>query len=392
MAEHDVGAYGATGDGQHDDTGAVKAAIAAAAGGGTVYFGPGTYSVGELDWAPNVTLRGAGVDVSTLKARGSGTLLRTGGGNITHVGGGLREMTLEGDHRARQGLCLLRSGRFSLERVIIQNFTQRGIEAAGALVFQANRCQILNCGTGVEGLRTPGADANLVALRDCVIASNRRCGVRWRSGSMLILDGCDIEDNGTGGDAATAALHVSGLCPMAEGIALVVDRCWFEGNHGHSAVRIDPPANAAALHIVQNSHVFGGHRTYGIYVDGVKPTRYFLQNVVAQNAVRADFYDGVEGLGFLLHSFATCVWLRGTSTQWPLATTDDEVSLRGLTGISFWLGRGQGRPPAARLDAGGGTDESPLLLYDPSSGTMKRVSWGPSNSGGRGYRALRVPN
>ncbi len=389
--DYDVTKFGALGDGRTDDTGAVRAAVAAAGAGGVVLFPPGTFRVGSIEWSQNVTLRGAGADVSVLKSNAAETMLTLAADRVTHVNGVVRDLTLDGAFQAPQGLCFRHAARFFLDRVIVQNFTTRGLDVVGSLVFQATRCQILNCGIGIEGATSPGADANLVALRDCVITSNRRCGVRWRSGSMLLLDGCDLEDNGTAGDDAASALHVSGLCAASEGIGLVVDRCWFEGNHGHSAVWIDPPASSGALHVIQNSQIFAGNRRFGVYVDGTRPTRYFLQNVVAQNAFRADFYDGAAASGFLLNSFATCSLLRGASTQWPLATTDNETSLRAATGISFWTGA-PGGEPSARLDAQGGGDDTRLLLFDVSAGTLKRVSRGPKNSAGKGYRALRIPN
>jgi hypothetical protein len=39
-----------------------------------------------------------------------------------------------------------------------------------------------------------------------------------------------------------------------------------------------------------------------------------------------------------------------------------------------------------------GTDETALLLWDQSAGTLKRVTRGAVNSGGTGFRVLRIPN
>lgn len=60
---------GATGDGVHDDTAAVRAAIAdlAAHGGGTVFFPRGRYLLsGELDLPAHVSLKGEGRDLASL--------------------------------------------------------------------------------------------------------------------------------------------------------------------------------------------------------------------------------------------------------------------------------------------------------------------------------------
>lgn len=69
--------YGATGNGTTDDSAAVTAAInAAAANDGIVFFPPGTYSVNPQtlpDTANCSNLLGSGIDVTTLKARGTVT-------------------------------------------------------------------------------------------------------------------------------------------------------------------------------------------------------------------------------------------------------------------------------------------------------------------------------
>jgi polygalacturonase len=54
----DVRGYGAAADGKHKDTAAIAKAIAtaAAAGGGTVYFGPGQYLTGPIRLRSNITL------------------------------------------------------------------------------------------------------------------------------------------------------------------------------------------------------------------------------------------------------------------------------------------------------------------------------------------------
>jgi hypothetical protein len=63
--------FGATGNNSTNDRAAIQSAIdaATAANGGTVYFPPGTYIVNTaLTMPSNVTLRGAGMNVSTIKA------------------------------------------------------------------------------------------------------------------------------------------------------------------------------------------------------------------------------------------------------------------------------------------------------------------------------------
>lgn len=73
----DVKDYGAAGDGTADDTTAINNAIAAAdtAGGGTVYFPPGTYktTANITLWADNVVLRGANKGCTTIRPASGST-------------------------------------------------------------------------------------------------------------------------------------------------------------------------------------------------------------------------------------------------------------------------------------------------------------------------------
>lgn len=70
--------YGALGDGVTNDTAAILAACAAveSAGGGIVFFPPGTYPCGFLNpTVPNVVLMGCGPEASVIRATSAGTAL-----------------------------------------------------------------------------------------------------------------------------------------------------------------------------------------------------------------------------------------------------------------------------------------------------------------------------
>ncbi len=93
----DVRAYGAVGDGQHDDTVAIQQAIAAAqkAGGGVVYLPQGAYVVSaQLGIAASgVTLQGAGTGATTIKVASgysNGDVVRFS--NL--AGGAVRDLTI----------------------------------------------------------------------------------------------------------------------------------------------------------------------------------------------------------------------------------------------------------------------------------------------------------
>ena len=112
--------FGAIGDGAHDDTAAIQAAIdslvveqrlgvdAANAAGGTVYFPPGKYRVTTsvvLDSArghQNVTLLGAGPNASVIAAAdddGEAVLVARGAPGDSVNGFAVRDLTIAGNPR-----------------------------------------------------------------------------------------------------------------------------------------------------------------------------------------------------------------------------------------------------------------------------------------------------
>jgi hypothetical protein len=65
-----VNTFGAVGDGRADDTASIQQAISAArAGGGIVFFPPGTYLTGRLTLYSRIHLRGSGGDATVLRLR-----------------------------------------------------------------------------------------------------------------------------------------------------------------------------------------------------------------------------------------------------------------------------------------------------------------------------------
>jgi hypothetical protein len=102
------GHFDAIGNGVADDAAAAQAAITAVgvAGGGTVYFPPGTYSLSTalLPAASNIELRGAGIGATTLKITnantgGAGDIIRAIKTTPYYTNFAIRDMTLDGTSR-----------------------------------------------------------------------------------------------------------------------------------------------------------------------------------------------------------------------------------------------------------------------------------------------------
>jgi hypothetical protein len=77
-----VKSYGAYGDDSHDDTSAIKAAIAAASFGDVVYMPAGIYRATGISMKSGVVVRGAGAGSTIIRAMGSS------GGNLFRLGTG----------------------------------------------------------------------------------------------------------------------------------------------------------------------------------------------------------------------------------------------------------------------------------------------------------------
>jgi hypothetical protein len=176
--------YGAVGDGSHDDSDALRDALAAASagGGGVVSLEPGTYLVSRdssnyycLSIPANVTLVGSGRGLSIIKqAAGisaSVRLLYIAADDVT-----ISDLTLDGNRsnqsvsEHRHGIFATTCSRLIVERVTSQNFTGDGFY-----------------------LYTAADDST---FRDCYATSNVRNGLTFGAEiSGCLVDGGQYTEN-----------------------------------------------------------------------------------------------------------------------------------------------------------------------------------------------------
>jgi len=137
--------YSAAGNGTTDDTTAVQAAITAAAvSGGIVYFPPGTYSLTgvSIPSAGNVTLAGAGMNVSLLQLRnGTNADLVTVNGQFCTV----RDLGLDGNYPSNlsAGNCLkVMNTRFQARNLWVANARAAGLWIVGTSQTPAHAAQL----------------------------------------------------------------------------------------------------------------------------------------------------------------------------------------------------------------------------------------------------------
>ncbi len=195
--------YGALGDGANDDTAAVQAAInAAQAGGGIVFFPPGTYLTRGQTLYSRVHLRGSGGDATTLKLwPGANTaILRSDGfAELTGTGasGGIqlfsvRDLALDGNksQNGTTGYGLQLYGyEYELTEVIVFDCHNDGVfsEWGGAAGLPYPSHQMEARLSGVRSHDNDGHGFNFTGPHDsmllnCLAFQNKGTGFRMAGG------------------------------------------------------------------------------------------------------------------------------------------------------------------------------------------------------------------
>lgn len=235
--------FGARGDGVTDDTAAVKRALELVVEReGILEFPAGTYVVSPLlvvpaNTAKNFTLQGEGRRTSTLRApAGEGAVLTIGSSTQISAFVAIEGLAIDGVDRTRHGVKLINVRDALLEDVYVENCST-GMLLEGVVIPRLEACE---CRSNVVGLNAQVAPAtndypNLTRIRDSSFKSNSQWGVIFHDGASLVVDGCDIEDNGVWGDPGTGGIWVD-VKPrngaLFDASLVVIRDSWFEINHG----------------------------------------------------------------------------------------------------------------------------------------------------------------
>jgi hypothetical protein len=388
--------FGALGDDANDDTAEIQAALdSLATNGGTCFFPHGTYRHTGITWPPNVDMLGESsghVGKTRLKSTSAAIALSCTPGSETEINGSIKNLVLDGNSVGTIGLKVQDIARFTLERVTIINFTQKGFYSVDSLVYELNDCIFYTCVIGVDiaGNADGGSYANLIGVKRCLFVGNTTYGLQYSGGSQLTLDTNDFEFNGTSGNANTGGVKVSGLTPFGEGVGVISTNNMFEETSGHSAIRINAPAAAPCHNTFRSDEILAsGTRTYGVFFDaGASVMTNLLQGVVSVGAVTADFYESATNVQ---STYIRCV---GTTKSFN-ATGDVTVmlpdpvsagvnSIGSSTTFNF--------NSQLQLDKDATATNTRMLVWDVTAGALRRVSIGANDSGGAGFRVLRIPN
>lgn len=262
--------FGAVGDGVTDDTAAIQAAIDAAytAGGGVIYFPAGTYLVSGLTktygagYIPLI-FRGVGNWASRIKASGTDPVFHlTATGNM-NVFPAFENLSIDGSSRAAHCIKLTNIAYLTMYRVDIYQ-GDRGIWFEGSLVIECSQVRFSGCIYGVYGEVANTISPNLCRFTNCIFGWNTTFAAYWSGGNQLIFNGCDFEQNGTSGNSATGVIKRENVA--LPGPHTIIDKCWFESNHGKADVWSLSSAASSSL-IIRDTLMYSTDLDYNVYAD-----------------------------------------------------------------------------------------------------------------------------
>lgn len=241
-----VKSYGAKGDNVADETAAVQAATdaAKAAGGGTVYWPAGQYKVGKITTYNTVRQLGDGILATQVFAT-TDTVFKLDGSAYFGVTGWwdkattqVEEMYIQGTTAATAvGISINKAANFRLRRVFLYGFTNgSAVTIANALVGTLEEIYTHTTQYGVKAYSNTSYGTNHIRLDACNIQYASKLGVDWSGGGNLVMDHCDLEQNGTAGDTLSGGVYFHGNI-WSKGV--VLKNCWFEQNKGGFEVSIN---------------------------------------------------------------------------------------------------------------------------------------------------------
>jgi hypothetical protein len=412
-------AGGAVGDGTTNDTAAFQAAINAAQPGGTVLVPkpPVQFQIfGTLDFTgkTGISFVGAGLGASAIWYLGTG-----GKAAVSLVGAksiNLRNLDIYCANASAPPMCAIVLGRTdagSYGGHVIEDTTAGGYVTKAVLYNVASEENAYrSCYFHVDG---GGAKYNVA------LSEQDDLGVSG-TGFPLYASTClcnwfqnlrAIRSSDAGIDADAALVYVVGRYSTGD---LAIRDSFLSTNSGSGIQLHLPDANLQPRQMIvdgfrlENSGAWNGSQLYGVRVTGVTgasltglDVRRMSASVLAQGGYGV---YGADGITFWDSTFQGSLALRWTSSSaaggapssiWQGSGVVNEGQAMTFRQASTYLSYEQPTLRSADLfqvDASAATNETALLLSTNNAGTvaLRRVSVGATNSGGTGFRVLRVPN
>jgi hypothetical protein len=231
---------GAKGDNATNDTAAIQSAINAvfAAGGGTVYFPPGTYLVTglSLNWgssAVSVNFVGSGQTATVIKKTGVSVdaMFDLSASASDGTYSEFTDMRITGNTNG-DGFTITNLARNVWRNVRVDNCNV-GIENRGSLINAFYDCNLLSNVIGYRATKFGGIFCNVIQMFGGSVRGNSDWGFDLGDTAGFYLYGVDIESNGT--DATGGGLITRPTCDDEFGYSnIAIKNCWFESNNGVS--------------------------------------------------------------------------------------------------------------------------------------------------------------
>lgn len=268
---------------------------------------------------------GAGAAASIIQARAAGSLITwlATAFPLTYFGG-FRDLTLDGNATGTTGLDITGATTFKWSNLVIENFTGIGAKLRAVLMAELSDCYFVSNATGVDidqyafGGLMGTIRSNLLKLDNCRFDSNASWALHSDNSSVIVLDKCDLEVNGTAGNATTGTVYYKSAIDNMLG--LVVKGCWFESIEGKAGIVFDIPRTSDVQNWVQDTQFSAAiNSTYGIYVNGTSTA----QKVICQNvefyadAGSGDFYADGANATLDLHYGLGTTGGAGTINSYP---------------------------------------------------------------------------
>jgi hypothetical protein len=292
--------YGATGNGSTDDTTAIQNCINACFSTGKNMLVPaGTYLVTSLTmssdiYANHFSVFGEGRNKTIIRkyTTSSTPVLTIGDGtpaifqaNITIEG-----ITFDGlNTTSAAAVRTYDMVRSSFKDCIFMR-ANVGFAFNGGVANQFYNCMFDACNYGVFMQWVTGmvSQPNETLFNGCQFVNNPLWGLYFIHGALCVLDSCEVEGNGTTGNAATGGLYAGSLETLAPALinsqGIIAQNCWFEANAGRASCYFADGRNT----IRDSYFIANPNSTYEIYVSG---GTYVVDNCSFQNAKTHHLYE-----------------------------------------------------------------------------------------------------
>jgi Phage T7 tail fibre protein len=236
--------------------------------------------------------------------------------------------------------------------------------------------------------------ANLVAYTEHTLSYN----IRYKVKSMY-----DQQVNASG-HSLGADLHWQ---------RSINDLTYADGNVGIGNSSLEPWANSKVLQVGDRTNIFtyGGSDTYitnNAYWDG---SWKYQATVLACNYQMAGgrhyFRVAPSGTKDTAITWTTALTIANTgiatfgnhveiphaySLRWDASTRITGNTTSNIIGIYATLSSYTGGVESMRFDGSTVSGQTRMMLYDVDNATLERVTVGAADSGGTGYKVLRIPN